>query len=121
MGSSGVIVELQRNSNSWTKLVDEIEELKKKNAGLLYMEMDGQVVGYVMYSWPSSLSASITKLAEKKCRARKVQQIVLHVYPMRSAAMNLHNKFCFQVDDLIQGYYSSDRPAYRMFLDFDSN
>ncbi|KAL5756492.1 hypothetical protein ACOSQ2_021238 [Xanthoceras sorbifolium] len=158
MGSSGVIVELLRNSNSWTKLVDQIvkmerkifpkheslarffdEELKKKNAGLLYMEMDGQVVGYVMYSWPSSLSASITKLAVKeshrrqghgeallkgaieKCRARKVQHIVLHVDPMRSAAMNLYNKFCFQVDDLIQGYYSSDRPAYRMFLDFDSN
>ncbi|KAL5793799.1 hypothetical protein ACOSP7_002393 [Xanthoceras sorbifolium] len=158
MGSSGVIVELQRNSNSWTKVGDEIvkmerkifpkheslarffdEELKKKNAGLLYMEMDGQVVGYVMYSWPSSLSASITKLAVKeshrrhshgeallkgaieKCRGRKVQQIVLHVDPMRSAAMNLYNKFGFQVDDLIEGYYSSDRPAYQMFLDFDSN
>ena len=84
MGSStsGVITELQRNSNSWTKVVDEIvkmerkifpkheslarhfdEELKKKNSGLLYINMDGQVVGYVMYSWPSSLSASITKLA----------------------------------------------------------
>ncbi|KAL5758304.1 hypothetical protein ACOSP7_020915 [Xanthoceras sorbifolium] len=104
MGSSGVIVELQRNSNSWTKLVDEIEELKKKNAGLLYMEMDGQVVGYVMYSWPSSLSASITKLAVKESHRRQG-----------------HGEALLKVDDLIQGYYSSDRPAYRMFLDFDSN
>ncbi|TXG55175.1 hypothetical protein EZV62_020431 [Acer yangbiense] len=160
MGSStgGAITELQRNSNSWTKVVDEIvkmerkifpkheslarhfdEELKKKNSGLLYMDMDGQVVGYVMYSWPSSLSASITKLAVKesdrrqghgeallkgaieKCRTRKVQRIFLHVDPTRSAAMNLYKKFGFQVDDLIQGYYSLDRPAYRMYLDFDSN
>ncbi|KAK2651089.1 hypothetical protein Ddye_018578 [Dipteronia dyeriana] len=160
MGSStsGVITELQRNSNSWTKVVDEIvkmerkifpkheslarqfdEELKKKNSGLLYIDMDGQVVGYVMYSWPSSLSASITKLAVKesnrrqghgeallkgaiaKCRTRKVQRILLHVDPTRSAAMNLYKKFGFQVDDLIQGYYSPDRPAHRMYLDFDSN
>lgn len=82
MQGSGSIRELRRNSNHWTKTVDEIvkmerkifpkheslarffdEELKKKNSGLLYIEIDGQVVGYVMYSWPSSLSASITKLA----------------------------------------------------------
>lgn len=39
------------------------EELRKKNSGLLYIELDGAVAGYVMYSWPSSLYASITKLA----------------------------------------------------------
>lgn len=39
------------------------EELKKKNSGLLYVEINREVVGYVMYSWPSSLFASITKLA----------------------------------------------------------
>lgn len=38
-------------------------ELKKKNSGLLYLDVDGQLAGYVMYSWPSSLYASITKLA----------------------------------------------------------
>lgn len=43
------------------------EELKKKNSGLLYLELDGEVVGYVMYSWPSSLFASITKLAGFGC------------------------------------------------------
>lgn len=84
MGSNAgnAIVELHRNSTNWTRVVDEIvkmekkifpkheslarsfdEELKKKNSGLLYVETNGQVVGYVMYSWPSSLSASITKLA----------------------------------------------------------
>jgi hypothetical protein len=81
MGSE-VIVELQRNSTNWTNVVGEIvkierkifpkheslarsfdEELRKKNSGLLYTELNGEVAGYVMYSWPSSLCASITKLA----------------------------------------------------------
>ncbi|XP_006441826.2 TMV resistance protein N [Citrus clementina] len=85
MGSNGTVTELQRNSTNWTVVVDEIvkmekkifpkheslarsfdEELKKKNSGLLYIPIHGQVVGYVMYAWPTSLSASITKLAVKE-------------------------------------------------------
>lgn len=82
-GASPVAVELQRSSTNSAKLVEEIvkmekkifpkheslarsfdEELRKKNCGLLYtIDLHGEVVGYVMYSWPSSLSASITKLA----------------------------------------------------------
>ncbi|KAK0605597.1 hypothetical protein LWI29_028548 [Acer saccharum] len=152
MGSSGVITELQRNSNSWTKVVDEIakmerevfpkyeslvrefdEESKKKNSGLLYIEKDGQVVGYVMYSWPSSLFASINNLAVKesdrrqghgeallkgaieKCRTRKVFRIYLSVDPTNTAAVNLYKKFGFQVDGLIHGYYSPGSHAYRMY------
>ena len=80
--SSGVIVELHRNASNWGKVVDDIvklerkifpkheslarsfdEELRKKNSGLLYVDVDGEVVGYIMYSWPSSLCASVTKLA----------------------------------------------------------
>lgn len=80
-GGSGV-VELGRSSRKWKHVVEEIvriekkifpkheslaksldEELKKRNSGLLYYDIDGDVAGYVMYSWPSSLSASITKLA----------------------------------------------------------
>ncbi|KDP24146.1 hypothetical protein JCGZ_25803 [Jatropha curcas] len=155
---NGVIVELQRNSSKWAMVVGEIvkmerkifpkheslassfdDELKKKNSGLLYSELDGQVVGYVMYSWPSSLFASITKLAVKenyrrqshgeallkaaieKCRSRKVNRISLHVDPLRAPAMSLYKKLGFQVDDLIQGYYSPDRNAYRMYLEFDSD
>lgn len=78
-------MELHRNATNWTKVVDDIvkqekkifpkheslarsfdEELRKKNSGLLYMDVDGEVVGYVMYSWPSSLCASVTKLAGSK-------------------------------------------------------
>ncbi|XP_061356915.1 uncharacterized protein LOC133301304 isoform X1 [Gastrolobium bilobum] len=128
------------------------DELRKKNSGLLYLHADGELVGYVMYSWPSSLYASITKLAEasasvchilvllvkeqwrrqghgeallkaaiQKCRARKVSRLMLHVDPLRTPALNLYKKHGFQVDSLIEGYYSSDRNAYRMYLDFDSN
>ncbi|KAL9437227.1 hypothetical protein AB3S75_023139 [Citrus x aurantiifolia] len=158
MGSNGTVTELQRNSTNWTNVVDEIskmekkifpkheslarsfdEELKKKNSGLLYIQIHGQVGGYVMYAWPTSLSASITKLAVKenyrgqghgealleaaikKCRTRPVLRITLHVDPLRTPAVNLYKKFGFQVDSLIQGYYSADRPAYRMYMDFDSN
>ncbi|XP_058734820.1 uncharacterized protein LOC131606660 [Vicia villosa] len=114
-------------------------ELKKKNSGLLYLHVDGQLAGYVMYSWPSSLYASITKLAVKeqwrrhghgevllkaaieKCRTRKVSRIMLHVDPLRTPALNLYKKHGFQVDCLVESYYSSDRNAYRMYLDFDSS
>lgn len=81
------ITELQRNSNKWDQTVDQIvriekkifpkheslarsfeTELAKKNSGLLYIldssaEDNDNVAGYVMFSWPSSLCASITKLA----------------------------------------------------------
>ncbi|CAI8615968.1 unnamed protein product [Vicia faba] len=114
-------------------------ELKNKKSGLLYLQVDGQLAGYVMYSWPSSLYASITKLAVKeqwrrqghgevllkaaieKCRTRKVSRIMLHVDPLRTPALNLYKKHGFQVDCLVQSYYSSDRNAYRMYLDFDSS
>ncbi|GLT29721.1 hypothetical protein SLA2020_045670 [Shorea laevis] len=152
------VVDLQRNSTNWGTLVEEIvklekkifpkheslaryfdEELKKRNSGLLYVDIDGEVTGYVIYSWPSSLSASITKLAVKeshrrqghgqallkaaieKCRSRPIQRISLHVDPLRSPAMGLYKKLGFQVDSLIKSYYSSDRDAYRMYLDFDEN
>ncbi|KAL5581797.1 hypothetical protein UlMin_014239 [Ulmus minor] len=155
--ATGVIVELERNSKDWSKIVEGIvklekkifpkheslarsfdEELRKKNSGLLYLELDGEVAGYVMYSWPSSLFASITKLAVKescrrrgygeallkaainRSRTRNVQRISLHVDPLRSAAVNLYKKMGFKVDNLIQGYYSSDRNAYRMYLDFNA-
>ncbi|CAL1406596.1 unnamed protein product [Linum trigynum] len=157
MASAGAVLELQKNSGNWAKVVEEVvkmerkifpkheslarsfdEELRKKNSGLLYIEINGEVVGYVMYSWPSSLSASITKLAVKenwrrqghgvallvaaiqKCRTRSVQRVSLHVDPLRLAAVGLYKKMGFQVETLVQGYYSSDRSAYRMYLDFDS-
>ncbi|XP_052208251.1 uncharacterized protein LOC127812031 [Diospyros lotus] len=153
-----VIAELSRNSPNFTEIVDEIarierrvfpkheslarsidDELKKRNTGLLYSHVGGDLAGYVMYSWPSSLAASITKLAVKekyrrqghgeallkaaiqKCRNRSVLRISLHVDPSRTPAMALYKKLGFQVDDLIEGYYSPDRNAYRMYLDFDSN
>jgi hypothetical protein len=37
--------------------------LKKENGRLLYLHVDGELAGYVMYSLPSSLYASIDKLA----------------------------------------------------------
>jgi len=39
------------------------EELGKKNSGFLYICTNGEVAGYVMYSWPSNLLAVITELA----------------------------------------------------------
>lgn len=66
------------------------------------------------------IGEKLLKAAMDKCRTRNVQRISLHVDPQRSHAMNLYKKLGFEVDNLIQGYYSSDRDAYRMFLDFDS-
>ncbi|KAI3744991.1 hypothetical protein L1987_58090 [Smallanthus sonchifolius] len=156
-GKSPELTELQRTSASWAKVVDEIvrlekkifpkheslarsfdDELKKKNSGLLYLEIDGDIAGYVMYSSPSSLCAVITKLAVKekyrrqghgealmkaaiaKCRSKRINRISLHVDPLRSSAVNLYKKLGFQTDTLVRAYYSSDRDAYRMFIDFDN-
>ncbi|KAK7342165.1 hypothetical protein VNO80_25108 [Phaseolus coccineus] len=113
------ILELNRNC---AKTVEEIVKLErkffpkheslasffhdelKKNSGLLYLHVDCELAGYVMYSWPSALYASITKLAVKeqwrghghgetllkaaleKCRTRKVSRIMLHVDPLRTPA-----------------------------------
>ncbi|PIN06270.1 N-acetyltransferase [Handroanthus impetiginosus] len=152
------MVELHRNSVNWAKVVEEIvriekrvfpkheslaksfeDEIKKKNTGLLCSQIGGEVAGYIMYSWPSSLYASITKLAVKenyrrqgqgeallkaaieKCKSRNIHRISLHVDPTRIAAMNLYKKLGFQVDTLVERYYSSDRNAYRMYLDFDTD
>ncbi|KAI4385017.1 hypothetical protein MLD38_003090 [Melastoma candidum] len=158
MGTSHIL-ELNRSSRTdWRRIVEDIvriekklfpkheslaksfeDELRKRNSGLLYMASsdDGEVIGYAMYSFPTSLSASITKLAVKenhqrrghgeallraavdKCRTRKVQSVVLHVDPLRTQALNLYEKVGFKVDGLIEGYYSPDRNAYRMILDLE--
>ncbi|KAI3736165.1 hypothetical protein L6452_15699 [Arctium lappa] len=157
-GGSVLLNELHRKATRWDKIVDEIvrlekkifpkheslarsfdDELKKKNSGLLYLEINGDVVGYVMYSCPSSLCAIITKLAVKenhrrqghgeallkasieKCRSKGIHRVSLHVDPSRTSAMHLYKKLGFQIDTLVKGYYSSDRDAYRMFIDFDKD
>nr|CAB3499238.1 unnamed protein product [Digitaria exilis] len=119
------------------------EELKRRNSGLIYMTSsaaggDGdEVVGYAMYTIPTSLCASITKLAVKescrrqghgeallaaamaRCRRRKVQRVSLHVDPARTAAVALYRKVGFQVDATVVGYYAPQRDAYRMYIDLD--
>ncbi|XP_020962222.1 uncharacterized protein LOC107606254 isoform X3 [Arachis ipaensis] len=89
MANAAIIAELNRNTENRAKLIEEIvklerkifpkhesyaaffdNELKRKNAGLLYLHADAELVGYVMYSWPSSLYASITKLAGAMEEAR---------------------------------------------------
>ncbi|KZV06611.1 hypothetical protein F511_45907 [Dorcoceras hygrometricum] len=84
--AEGLICQLRRNSDNCGEVVEEIvriekrvfpkheslakcfeQELRKHNCGLLFSEIGGDVAGYVMYSWPSSLCASITKLAVFTC------------------------------------------------------
>ncbi|KAL6345060.1 hypothetical protein AAG906_013543 [Vitis piasezkii] len=79
-----------------------------------------------MYSWPSSLLASITRQTKhillslrenykrqgygeallkttiQKCKARNICQILLHVDPSRTLAMSLYIKHGFQVNNLIK-------------------
>ncbi|WCJ20415.1 Acyl-CoA N-acyltransferases (NAT) superfamily protein [Euphorbia peplus] len=150
------MAELQSNSKNWANVVEQIvrmerkifpkheslssffdKELKKKNSGLIYSETNEVMVGYLMYTQPSSLSASITKLAVRenfrkqghgealmkaaidKCRTRKVQRVSLHVDSSNIAAISLYKKLGFRVEELVESYYSPDRSAYRMYLEFD--
>ncbi|KAI3515417.1 hypothetical protein L1887_14313 [Cichorium endivia] len=150
--TSIVLTELHKKSTSWDKVVDEIvslekkifpehqslarsidDELKKKNSGLIYLEINGDLAGYVM----SSLCAIIIELAVKenyrrqgygdallkaameKCRSKRIHRVSLHVDPLRTPAMNLYKKLGFQIDTLVKAYYSSDRDACRMYFDFD--
>ncbi|XP_023757087.1 uncharacterized protein LOC111905627 [Lactuca sativa] len=154
-GSSVVLTELHWNSTSWAKVVGEIaslekktfpehqsyprsfdDELKNKNNGLIYMEINGDLAGYVMYSC-TSFSAIITAIAVKenyrrqghgdallkavikKCRSKLINRVSLHVDPLRTPAMNLYKKLGFEIETLLKGYYSLDRDAYMMCLDFD--
>ena len=64
---------------------------------------------------------ALLEAAIEKCKTRNIQRITLHVDPSRTTALSLYKKHGFQVDSLIKSYYSSDRDAYRMFLDFDSD
>lgn len=153
-----VIVELKRGSVEYSKVVEDVvrmekkifpkheslsrsfdDELSKKNSGLLYAHVNGEVAGYAMYSCPSSLLAIITKLAVKekfrgqgygesllraaiqKCQSRNIQRIFLHVDPLRTAAVCLYKKLGFRIDSLVEKYYSADRDAYRMYWDFGAN
>uniref|UniRef100_J3N3U0 N-acetyltransferase domain-containing protein n=1 Tax=Oryza brachyantha TaxID=4533 RepID=J3N3U0_ORYBR len=123
------------------------DELKRRNTGLIYStpipagdgEDDGhddeEGFGYAMYACATSLCASITKLAVKEsrrrqghgeallraavesCRRRRVQRVSLHVDPARAAAVALYRKVGFQVDATVEGYYSPQRDAYRMYID----
>ncbi|KAL3574423.1 hypothetical protein D5086_025036 [Populus alba] len=150
MGSE-VIVELQRNSTNCANVVGEIvkierkifpkheslarsfdEELRKKNSGLLYTELNGEdLISYMVVNGKYKTvkenyrrqghGEALLKAAIEKCKKRKVQRISLHVDPLRTAAMTLYKKLGFQVDSLVEGYYSSDRNAYRMYLDSESD
>ncbi|KAL6883535.1 hypothetical protein ACP4OV_010949 [Aristida adscensionis] len=118
------------------------EELKRRNSGLIYSASGaggGEVVGYAMYTCATSLCATITKLAAflavrescrrqghgeallsaavERCRRRRVQRVTLHVDPARTAAVALYRKAGFQVDATVEGYYSPQRDAYRMYID----
>ncbi|CAM0956598.1 unnamed protein product [Alopecurus aequalis] len=117
------------------------DELKRRNTGLIYSTNgagngDGEeVTGYTMYTCATSLCASISKLAVKescrrqglgeallqaaveRCRRKRVQRVSLHVDPARTAAVALYRKAGFQVDATVEGYYSPQRNAYRMYMD----
>nr|GEY79902.1 CAAX amino terminal protease family protein [Tanacetum cinerariifolium] len=62
---------------------------------------------------------ALVKAAIEKCRSKRINRVSLHVDPLRTSAMQLYNKLGFQIDTLVKGYYSSDRDAYRMFIEFD--
>ncbi|KAK9092482.1 hypothetical protein Syun_027393 [Stephania yunnanensis] len=64
---------------------------------------------------------ALLRAAIQKCRTRNIQRVRLHVDPSRAAALSLYLKLGFQIDELIERYYSSDRNAYRMYLDFNDN
>lgn len=61
----------------------------------------------------------LLRAAIVKCRTRKIQRVCLHVDPARIPALLLYRKLGFQIDGLIHQYYSPERDAYRMFLEFD--
>ena len=64
---------------------------------------------------------ALLEAAIQKCKTRNICRISLHVDPSRTPAMSLYKKHGFQVANLIKSYYSSDRDAYRMYLDFDAD
>lgn len=80
------------------------EELKKRNSGLLYSDVDGDVAGYVMYSWPSSLCASITKLAGSDPPQLPLSSsyCYLHLHEFIFVFVHLHDAIEFGGYDIVQ-------------------
>ncbi|RLN19195.1 putative ribosomal-protein-alanine acetyltransferase [Panicum miliaceum] len=114
------------------------DELKRRNFGLVYSTPGAggeEVAGYAVYTCNTSLCATIIELAVRescrrqgdgeallraaveRCRGRRVQRVILHVDPARTAAVALYRKAGFQVDATVEGYYAPQRDAYRMFMD----
>ncbi|KAI3964625.1 hypothetical protein MKX01_020442 [Papaver californicum] len=112
-----VIVELVRNNKNYASVVEDIvkiekklfpkhesvatvfdEELKKKNCGLLYSHVNGEVSGYVMYQcfYQFYCSLGLKYFGVQKCRTRHIQRVQLHVDPSRTAALALYQKLGFK-------------------------
>ncbi|KAI3780697.1 hypothetical protein L2E82_10684 [Cichorium intybus] len=147
--TSIVLTELNRKSTCWVKVENKTfseyqspprsfdDELKNKNNGLIYLEINGDLAGYVIYSCSSSHSAIITGLAVKenyrrqghgdallkaaieKCKSKRMHRVLLYVDPLRTPATNLYKKLGFEIDTLLKSFYSSDQDAYRMYLDLN--
>ncbi|CAN6310585.1 unnamed protein product [Urochloa humidicola] len=112
-------------------------ELERQNFGLVYSTSSAgeEVAGYAAYTCNTSLCATIIELAVRencrrqghgeallraaveKCRGRRVQRVILHVDPARTAAVALYRKAGFQVDATVEGYYAPGNDAYRMYMD----
>ncbi|KAL6344208.1 hypothetical protein AAG906_035433 [Vitis piasezkii] len=116
--SISVVLELHRNPTNWNKISPNHEslvgsfdgELRKNNFGVLYTQQaDGEFVGYT------------AKTTIQKCKTRNIHWISLHMDLSRTLVMSLYIKHGFQVNNLIKSYYSSNKDAYRMHLDFNAN
>ena len=63
------------------------------------------------------LGEALLQAAVERCRRKRVQRVSLHVDPTRTPAVALYRKAGFQVDATVEGYYSPQRNAYRMYMD----
>ncbi|XP_020525425.1 uncharacterized protein LOC18423103 isoform X2 [Amborella trichopoda] len=99
------------------------EELRKKNCGLLYspLTVNGKEEGVAVREScrRQGHGKALIEAAIERCRRRKIKRVCLHVDPLRTPALSLYQKLGFKIDKIIHSYYSLQRDAYRMYLDFD--
>ncbi|KAL6343428.1 hypothetical protein AAG906_024793 [Vitis piasezkii] len=124
--SISVVLELHRNPTNWNKISPNHEslvgsfdgELRKNNFGVLYTQQaDGEFENYKRQGHGQAR----LKTTIQKCKTRNIHWISLHMDLSRTLVMSLYIKHGFQVNNLIKSYYSSNKDAYRMHLDFNAN
>lgn len=129
------IQEIENMSFDESYGIDMFRKLYEIGTGFLVAEVDGLVVGYIIFWIKYEGEGHIISIAvDKKYRNLKIgsqllhqaivilsscniDRITLEVRENNKEAIELYRKFDFKIDRIVPGYYSNNQGAILMYLD----